>query len=253
MNRRHERIVEFIGVKSNASVQELADHFKVSLMTVRRDLKTLEQGGRLTRTHGGAILSRPGVVEFSFVERGERCAAEKRAIAAAAAAMIKSGSTVALDSGTTTLEVAKAMVGIGGITVLTSSLAIAAELYAHEGVETVLLGGSARRGSPDLTGWLTEENLRRFHVDFAIVGADGITRDGVYTTAIDLARICHSVLASGTTSILVVDHTKVGRPSFSRFAEVKEFDHIISDTGVPAKARRWLNSAAKNVIYVRAK
>lgn len=106
MNGRHDRIVEFVGARGEASVQELADRFGVSLMTVRRDLMLLEEGGRVTRTHGGAILTRPGVVAFSFQERGDRCAAEKRAIAEAAARMIKPGSTVALDSGTTTLEVA---------------------------------------------------------------------------------------------------------------------------------------------------
>ncbi|MBI5092060.1 MAG: DeoR/GlpR transcriptional regulator [Candidatus Hydrogenedentes bacterium] len=253
MNGRHDRIVDFIGAKGEASVQELANEFNVSLMTVRRDLMLLEQAGRVTRTHGGAILSRPGVVAFSFLERGERCAAEKQAIAGVIAAMIKPGSTVALDSGTTTLEVAKAMAGIEGATVLTSSLAIAAELYTREGLETVLLGGAARKGSPDLTGWLTEENLKRFHVDFAVVGADGVTREGAYTTAVDLARICQSVLASGTTSILAVDHSKIGRPSFSRFAELNAFDHIVTDTAVPAASRRWLKAAAKNVIYAKVK
>ena len=146
MNARHERIVAFLGGRGEASVQDLAEHFDVSLMTIRRDLALLERAGRLTRTHGGAVLSKPGVVEFAFVEKGERFAAEKRAIAREAARLVQPGMSVALDSGTTTLEVAKAIRSIDGITVLTSSLAIASVLYAQDNVELVLLGGTAGRG-----------------------------------------------------------------------------------------------------------
>ncbi|MDQ1258074.1 MAG: hypothetical protein QG656_2683 [Candidatus Hydrogenedentes bacterium] len=251
MNIRHSRIVDHIGAREEASVQELARRFGVSVMTIRRDLLLLEQAGRVTRTHGGAILSKPRIAEFAFVERGERYAEEKRAIARAAAARIEPGHTVALDSGTTTLEVAKTLAGIERLTVLTSSLAIASVLYAHENIETVLLGGTPRRGSPDLTGWLTEQNLRQFHVDHAIVGADGVIRDGAYTSAVDLSRICQAVLASGASSMLVADHSKIGRPSFSRYAGLDAFDLIVTDTGVPRAARRWLDQAAKKVVYAR--
>ena len=245
-------MVEYVAGEGGASVQDLARRFNVSAATVRRDLTMLERAGRLIRTHGGAILSKPGVVEFAFVERLDRHAEAKRAIGRKVAAMIEANSTLALDSGTTTLEVAKALVGIPGLTVLTSSLAIASVLYAHDTVEMVLLGGTGRRGSPDLTGWLTEENLKRFHVNYAIVGADGVTREGAYTRAVDLARICQCVLAAGETSILVADHSKIGVPSFSRYAALSQFNHVVTDASVPAGARRWLNRGAKNVVYARA-
>jgi DeoR/GlpR family transcriptional regulator of sugar metabolism len=237
---RLDRVVAHIGARGEVSVHALADHFKLSLMTVRRDLMQLEKAGRVTRTHGGAILSRPGVAEFTFVERGEQGLSEKQAIAAAVAALIPAGSTVALDNGTTTLAVAKAIAGIERLTVLTCSLAIASVLYSHDTITLVLLGGSARKGSPDLVGWLTEENLKSFHVDYAIVGADGITSEGAYTTAVDLARICQAILHAGAQSVLVADSSKVGRASFCRYAGLNEFDHVITDSGIPAAARKWL-------------
>ncbi|MFA6240607.1 MAG: DeoR/GlpR family DNA-binding transcription regulator [Candidatus Hydrogenedentales bacterium] len=252
MNMRHEQLIDYLSGKDEVSAQELADRFSVSLASIRRDLMLLDQSGRITRTHGGAILSRPGVVEFAFMERGNVNAREKRAIARAVAAMIEPGKSVALDSGTTTLEVAKAVAAIPGLTVLTSSLAIASVLYAHDAVETVLLGGTARRGSPDLTGWLTAENLKRFHVDYAIVGADGVTPEGVYTIALDLARLCEGVMEAGSTCVLVADHSKIGRPSFCRYAAVKQFDHVVTDNGVPAKERKWLKKLANEVTYVKA-
>jgi len=251
MNVRHDRIVEYVASRGETPAGELASRLGVSLATVRRDLALLERAGRLVRTHGGALLSKAGVVEFAFAERSERFSAEKRAIARKVASMVPPGATLALDSGTTTTEVAKALAGTKGLTVLTSSLAIASVLYARDDVDMVLLGGASRKGSPDLTGWLTEENLKRFHVDYAIVGADGVTRDGAYTRALDLARICQAVLAAGRTSILVVDNSKIGTPSFSRYATLKEFDCLVTDTGVPAAARRWLNRAGNQVLYVR--
>ncbi|MBX7254853.1 MAG: DeoR/GlpR family DNA-binding transcription regulator [Candidatus Hydrogenedentes bacterium] len=251
-NVRHGQIVGHLNGKGEVTAQELAEKFSVSLASIRRDLQQLEQVGSITRTHGGAILSKPGIVEFAFQERGNTNAPEKRAIARAVAAMIEPGSSVALDSGTTTLEVAKAIAGIPGLTVLTSSLAIASVLYAHDELETVLLGGTARRGSPDLTGWLTAENLTRFHVDYAIVGADGVTPDGVFTIALDLASVCEGVMQAGTQRILVVDHSKIGRRSFCRYAAVKQFDRIITDTGVRASERKWLKKLANDVLYVKA-
>jgi len=252
MNVRHEQIVDYLGGNGEVSAQDLADRFSVSLASIRRDLVLLDQAGRITRTHGGAILSKPSVVEFAFMERGNVNARQKRAIARAVAAMIEPGKSVALDSGTTTLEVAKALAGIPGLTVLTSSLAIASVLYAQDAIETVLLGGTARRGSPDLTGWLTAENLKRFHVDYAIVGADGVTPEGVYTIALDLARVCEGVMETGSTCMLVADHSKIGRPSFCRYATVKQIDHVVTDNGVPGKERKWLNKLANDVTYVKA-
>ncbi len=251
MNARHERIVAFLGGRGEASVQDLAEHFDVSLMTIRRDLALLERAGRLTRTHGGAVLSKPGVVEFAFVEKGERFAAEKRAIAREAARLVQPGMSVALDSGTTTLEVAKAIRSIDGITVLTSSLAIASVLYAQDNVELVLLGGTARKGSPDLTGWLTEENLKQFKVDLAIVGADGVTPDGAYTKAVDLTRVCQAVMAAGQRTILVLDHSKLGKTSFARFTTLNRIDHLITDAGAASPTRKWLSKAVSNITYAK--
>ena len=251
LNVRHDQLVEYVSAKGRASVEELARRFRVSLATVRRDLIILERAGRLNRTHGGAIPSRTGVIEFAFSERGELYSKEKQAIGREVAEMIERGSTVALDSGTTTLEVAKALGGVEGLTVLTSSLAIASVLYGRRDVELVLLGGTAREDSPDLTGWLTEENLKRFLVDYAVVGADGVTGNGVYTRAMDLARICQAVLSAGRKSILVADHSKMGTRSFSRYASLSQFDQVVTDTGVSSATRKWLSRAARDVVYVK--
>jgi len=247
---RHEEIVEALNLHGGASAEELAERFGVSLVTMRRDLRHLEESGRIRRTHGGARLSKTSVVEFAYVERGSRNAVEKRAIARELANMIPPESTVAFDSGTTTLEVARAIVDIQGLTVVTNSLAIASVLYAQESIETILVGGTARRKSPDLTGRLTTENLKRFRVDYAVLGADGVNEEGVYTNAVDVGQVCEAVLAAGTKAILLADNSKINRPAFYRYAQVTDFDLIITDEGVTADQRNWLDEAAESVTYV---
>ena len=252
-NPRHKAILDILASGGDTSVQDLAGRFGVSLMTIRRDLALLEREGELTRTHGGAVLSKAGVVEFAFEARAKEHAAEKRAIGEAVASMIRPGMAISLDTGSTTLEVARATVlALGNrdpLTVLTSSLVIASALYAHDNVDLVLLGGTARKGSPDLTGWLTEENLKRFRVDLAVLGADGLTQDGAFTTDVNVARVSQAMAAGAQRTVLAADHSKFEKTAFVCFAPWTKFTHVVTDDQVPPPVRRWLNKAVKHVVY----
>lgn len=249
MKSRHERILEKITAEGEVSVQALAESFGVSVMTIRRDLAELEAGGELTRTHGGAVLSHPGIVEFAFKKKADQHADEKRAIAQEAAQLIESGMTITLDTGTTTLEVAKAIAGVPDLTVLTSSLAIASVLYGRPNIALVLAGGSVRTGSPDLSGWLTEENLKRFRVDIACIGADGADREGVSTTDVNVARVSQAMIASAQESVLVADHTKFEKPAFVRFASWSDINRVVTGIALPLETCAWLENAVQTVTY----
>lgn len=249
MNVRQRQILELLTKNGEVFVQELADKLNVATMTIRRDLDALEHEGSLIRTHGGAVLSNASIVEFAFLKKGEERNAEKRAIASRVAALLEPGMTVALDTGTTCLEVAKALKGISNLTVLTSSLAIASALYACENISLVLLGGKARKGNPDLTGWLTEENLKHFRVDVAVLGADGADRGGAYTTDDAVARVSQGMIAAASTAVLAADFSKFDRTSFLRYAAWPDFDHVITDTNLPYDTRQWLQQEAKRVTY----
>ncbi len=249
MNTRQAEILEIIRIQGQVTVLNLADHFEVSPMTIRRDMLLLEQEGELTRTHGGAVLSQMGVVEFAFKEKAKTCSNEKKAIAEKIAPMLEPGMKILLDTGTTTLEVAKAISGMRGLTVLTPSLAIASVLYANEDMELVILGGTARKGNPDLTGWLTEENIKEFRVDLAIVGADGVNQEGLYTSDGNIARVVQLMLSCAQHSICAIDHTKFERTSFVKCASWKDIDHLVTDSGVPQSTRRWLKKKVKTITY----
>jgi DeoR/GlpR family transcriptional regulator of sugar metabolism len=249
MNKRQEDILDLLSVEGEVSVRELAERFAVTSTTVRRDLDLLQREGRLVRTHGSASLSRSGVVQFAFREKGRRQLAEKRAIAAAMAPAIESGMTVALDTGTTTLEVAKLIGNLPKLTVLTTSLPIASALHSNENVELILLGGMVRRNDPDLSGPLTEQNLRQFKVDLAVLGADAVMRDGVYTMDVGIARGTQAMMQCAARRFLCVDHTKFSARALYRYAEWGEFTGIISDDAVPAATREWLEEQASSVTY----
>ncbi|MCP4641375.1 MAG: DeoR/GlpR transcriptional regulator [bacterium] len=250
MTGRLNKILDILTAEGEISVQELAERFDVSTMTVRRDLATLERDGILTRTHGGAVLSRAGVIEFSFKEQERRMAPEKRAIAKAVAPLVKPGMAVTLDTGTTTLEVARAISGIKNLTVLTSSLAIASTLYPHDNIELVLLGGTVRRGNPDLSGWMTEDNLKQFKSDLAILGADGADSDGVYTTDPSIARVSQSMMAGARQRVLVVDHSKFAQSAFVKCADWSEVNRVVTDSGIASRDRQWLKRSVKELTVV---
>jgi DeoR/GlpR family transcriptional regulator of sugar metabolism len=247
---RQQRIREALQDGKERSVAELATKFEVSAMTIRRDLAELEELGEVVRTHGGAVLSRPSVIEFRFQQRGQDRSAAKRAIANAALALLKPGLSLTLDTGTTTLELAKQLATISHLKVLTSSLAAASVLYGHDHLELVLLGGMARKGHPDLYGELTEDNVRRFRVDIAFLGADALLADGLYTGDANVARVSKAIIAGAQRRILLADSSKFSRQAFRRFATWPEVSAVITDDELPESARAWLSKVVPELHLV---
>jgi len=228
------------------SVSDLAAHFAVTHMTIRRDLELLEAQDLVVRTHGGALMSRPAVVEFAFTERSRTNLAQKRAIGLHCASYVKPGMRLIMDTGTTTLEVARAISGLRNITVLTSSLPIAAALYHVDDINVILLGGTVRKSEPNLSGPLTEDNLKRFHADLAILGADALCTAGAYTTDLEVANVSRCMIEAAAESILVADSEKFRRDSFVKFAEWQEISRLITDPAITPEDRQNLESIAVN-------
>jgi DeoR/GlpR family transcriptional regulator of sugar metabolism len=247
---RAQEILDLLARHPEVGVIELTERFRVTAMTIRRDLDALERAGKITRTHGGAILTAPSVVAFEFNERRQTNLREKEALARAAAQWVEPGMTVILDTGTTTLAVAHALAGLRKLKVLTSSLAIASALYAREGLELVLLGGQVSKNSPDLSGPLTEDNLRAFRAELAFVGADALDAGGLYTSSQEIARVSRAILASAKQTVLVADSSKLGRTSFARFADWEMIDRVVMDDGLATHDLKWLKKAVAHVNLV---
>ncbi|MFH1708225.1 MAG: DeoR/GlpR family DNA-binding transcription regulator [Planctomycetota bacterium] len=251
MNPRQAEIVDLLARGGAVAVQELAGRFGVSSMTVRRDLDALEHEGAVVRTHGGAMLTRTRTVEFAFAARAERRGPAKRAIAAEVRRSIRPGMSVCLDTGTTTMEVARAIAGLRGIKVLTASLAVSAVLYAQDGIELVMLGGVARKGSPDLYGEITEENVKRFRVNLAVIGADAASAEGIFAADQTMNRVTRAMIAAADEVMLVIDSSKFGGTAFRKYADWDEIDTVVTDDEAPVAVRKWLNRCAGKVRYVQ--
>jgi DeoR/GlpR family transcriptional regulator of sugar metabolism len=231
--QRLEAIRQELLRADEVSIDDLAGRCGVSGMTVRRDLELLESRGDAIRTHGGAALAKRLTFEFSFRQKQNRNSRQKRCIARQAAGHIKDGQVLILDTGTTTLEIARQLMGRRNVTVITTSLAIVSALQYAAGVRTVLLGGFLRGGSPDLHGPLTEQNIDMFRADIGFMGADAVDLDGnTYADDLQVVNLDRKMAASAARVIVVADSSKFGSHGMCRILGPDDYDSIVCDAGL---------------------
>lgn len=229
---RREAILRLLEERTKILVPELCEYFKVSPATIRGDLRDLEAGGRLKRAHGGAVpVGKASFEPTSRLKEVERVA-EKRRIAGQAAGLVEDGDTIVLDTGTTTLELAKCLAGRTDLTVVTNDLDIAAFLERASGISLVMTGGTIRRGFHCVTGPVTLAGLRDLNVDKAFLAANAYSLDRGFTTPnIEHAEVKRSMLAIAAECIMLMDSAKIGRTAFVKFADIADIDRLITDNG----------------------
>ncbi len=240
---RQKKIIAVITESGEGSITDFAQQFSVSEMTIRRDLDQLAEQGRVIRTHGGATLAGQVSFEFSFLKRQKQNQAEKEAIARKAAELVQDGQSIMLDSGTTTLAVARALRSKKGLTVITTSLPIASELQYQEEIRVLLLGGYVRSGAPDMEGALTESNLEQLRADIAFLGADGIDRKGyAYNASLAVGRMLTKMAASANEVYVIADQSKLGHTALTRYGHIAKWGGLITsrsaDKALLASLRR---------------
>ncbi|MFA9478473.1 DeoR/GlpR family DNA-binding transcription regulator [Phycisphaerales bacterium AB-hyl4] len=246
---RRSRILEKLEVAGEQTVEQLAEAFAVSGMTIRRDLQDLANDGRVLRTHGGAAPAARISFEFRFLERAQQQTQAKEAIADVAVGLIQPGQSVLLDSSTTTLAIARRLKTLGQFTVITTSLPIASELFAAEHITTILLGGQLRHDSPDMVGSITLQNLETLRADIAFIGADAIDDAGyVYNVSPDVGGMLARMATAAATAYSVADHTKVGRQELMRFAHLRDWAGLITDNNLNTQQRDNLTNAGVRVL-----
>jgi DeoR/GlpR family transcriptional regulator of sugar metabolism len=248
---RQARIRKCFAEQPGVSISHLARTFGVSGMTIRRDLAVLEGKAQIQRTHGGAMLTERMILEFDYREQRELNRPAKRAIAAKARELIEPGQRLILDTGTTTLELAALLKDGIDLTIVTPSLAVASELQHAPGVEVILLGGVIRRGSPDLTGPVTEHCLELFAADLAFQGADAIGADGsIYNSDLRLACVDKLMRRVAERSCVLADHTKIGGTALARSGSLADVDVFITDRGAPAALLKRFAKLGVEVVTV---
>lgn len=230
---RHEQILYALEATGRVSISELETRLGVTPVTIREDLKFLENRGFLTRTRGGA-LARPGSgVEKAVELTAMANRAEKKAIGAHAASLIQNGQTVIIDVGSTTTALAKALSPeLNGVVVITSGLNIALGLESLPGVSVMVTGGTLRPLQHSLVAPMGTLLLDKLQADIAFIGCNGVDPERGFTnTNIAEAEIKQAMLQSADRTVFLADHDKIGNVASAFVADIESADLLVTDSG----------------------
>jgi DeoR family transcriptional regulator of aga operon len=248
---RRERIVALLREQNSVQIHSLAGMFGVSTQTLRKDLNFLDAKGVCTRSPGGALL-RLGALsptEEAIDVRRKRYADEKVRIGRAAAALIGAGESVLLDSGTTTLQVARHLNTADPLVVVTNDVGIMNELAARESVQLVFLGGTLRRKNLSFYGTQTERALEGLHVDKLFLAADGFDTGKGITTHYEPEALLNRVMCRAAREIIAVaDSSKFGRVCLHQILEPRGISRLVTDSGISIETRDELARIGVEVI-----
>jgi DeoR family glycerol-3-phosphate regulon repressor len=230
---RQSQIVELVRQEGYVTVETLAERFQVTPQTIRRDISLLQDRALLRRFHGG--VTAPGSVEnFAYSTRQVLCLDEKRRIARLAARQVPDNASLFLNIGTTTEEVARALLGHRGLRVITNNINVANILYSNASCEVIVAGGVIRARDGGIVGEATLDFVRQFKVDVGIIGISGIDQDG---TLLDYdyreVRVARAIIDNSRQVFLVADHTKFGRNAMVRLASIGEVHALFTDREPP--------------------
>jgi DeoR/GlpR family transcriptional regulator of sugar metabolism len=232
MKTTHRRsvIVSQLAERGEVTIADLATALDVSEMTIRRDLELLEMEGIARRVRRGAISTVSRSHEPTFAMRATRALEAKRAIGRAAAALIQEGETAFVDVGTTTLELARHLAKLRRLTVVTSSIRVAAELGQSVEISVIVTGGTLRHDELSLVGPPAEDPFAELNCDVAFLGVAGVdARKGITEDNIDDTRIKRPALASARRCIVLADRSKIGRIAFASVAPLSAVDTLVTD------------------------
>jgi DeoR/GlpR family transcriptional regulator of sugar metabolism len=244
---RRKLVLEMVSNKGVAALEDLAREINVSQSTLRRDLNYWHQQGVLKRTHGGAIYLGDSSGLPALEERMGRQTEEKRAIARAAAARIRDGDAILLDGGTTTLEVARLLVG-RPLQIVTNSLPIANLFASDRETDLVVLGGYVYPKTGVALGPMTVKAMEDIHVRQAILSCGGITAKGLFNSNLLLVETERRMLRCADEVVVVADHSKVGRQALAFLCEPSAVDTLIVDAAINDEQRRLVEEAGVRLI-----
>lgn len=231
---RQSRIVRLITERRTVSIVELCALFGVSDMTIRRDLRRLEERGILQRTHGGAELLKQPPGDLPYYAREHEQVQEKEAIARLAASLIEDGETIVLDAGTTVASLARLLVHKRDLTVITNSVHVVNELIGSNGVTVISTGGTLWAPTISMVGPLAVSALRRFTADKAFLATPAISLEaGMTNSNLYEAEVKATMIEIARERTLLVDHTKFGRTSYAVVAPLSALNRLITDEGTP--------------------
>ena len=250
LNRRQQAMLNLVQERGFVSVEGLAQHFRVTAQTIRRDINDLCSLGLLRRYHGGAGL--PSSVEnVAYQARQILHPEAKDRIGAAIAARIPNQASLYITLGTTAEAVARSLRDHRGLRVITNNLNVAGILAENPGCEVIISGGVVRHRDRGITGEATIDFMKQFKVDYAVMGISGIEPDG---TLLDFdyreVRVLQVIMSHARSVLLGADHSKFGRNALVRVADLSEVDELYTDGEPPLALRRQLQETDTQLVIV---
>ncbi|MCR1842805.1 DeoR/GlpR family DNA-binding transcription regulator [Murimonas intestini] len=240
---RRKEILELLERQNKVLVPELCELFNVSPATIRTDLRILDSEGVLKRTHGGAVnLSKAAYEPTSDLKLSQK-SEEKKRIAEYAIQLIENSDTIALDTGTTTLELAKLLPSKHGLTVITNDITIAIYLEQNSDANVIVLGGPLRRGFNCTAGSLAVKMMEPFNVDKAFLASNAFSFEaGFSTPSIEQAEVKQAMIRSASEVNMLIDSSKFDCIAFYRFASLDDIHQLVTDNSLSAEDRDTLRT-----------
>ncbi|MFI0429299.1 DeoR/GlpR family DNA-binding transcription regulator [Mariniflexile sp. HMF6888] len=248
-NKRREKIIELIQEDGSAKVIDLAKIFKVTEVTIRQDLEKLEKQGLILREHGGAFLKniKDHVRSFSLLQQENL--EKKETIALKCLEFIESGDTIILDSGSTTTEIAKKLIGYKNLTVITNALNIALMLGTESGIEVIMTGGEFKPPTLSLTGQKAADFFKGLNVQKLFLATAGISlKAGLTYPSISDLVVKRAMIEAADITYLVADSTKIGKSALASLGALSLIDYIITDSGMEEKDKQVFKNHEIEVI-----
>jgi DeoR family fructose operon transcriptional repressor len=247
---RHDTIRRATEVDGRVSIADLKDRLGVTEVTIREDLKFLESAKVLKRIRGGAVVRRNGAIEMPLEQTSTTNHAEKMAIGAYAASLVKNGQTIIIDVGGTTTELANSLSAeLLRVVVITNGLNIALGLESLPGISVIVTGGTLRPLQHSLVAPMGTILIEKLKADVAFLGCNGVDPARGFTNAnIAEAEIKQAMVQSAERVVFLADHDKIGAVASAFVGDISCADLLITDTGADPPALANLRSEGLNVV-----
>lgn len=249
--KRRKDILEQLEKHKSVNITELSELLDVSSMTIRRDLNLFAEQGIVTLVHGGAVLNRGAAIIHNMPFKEEILREEKNRIASFCANLVNEGSSIFIDCGSTTKEIAETILQKKNIVVMTNSLPVSNILSTAKNIKLIMLPGVFREKNQGFFGQMTSEFVSNFKIDILFLGAEGLDiNQGATSPDIVDAETKRSLVKQATKVVLVIDHTKLGVSSFMTVATLKEIDTIVTDKDANSELIEELRNQGVEVFLV---
>jgi DeoR/GlpR family transcriptional regulator of sugar metabolism len=245
LNKRQKRILEIIGNDNQTSVNTLSEVLGVSSVTIRQDLNHLEAEGLLKRIHGGAVLKDGDDLDNRLGKNYEK----KLRIAKKVASLVKEGETLLIESGSVNVLLARELVKIKRVTIMTTNLYIARQFRKNEQANIVILGGIYQHDSETMVGKITKACIDQVNIDKAFIGIDGYTPEsGFMLRDLFRAEISSYIIQKSRDVYIMSDSSKFGRTELTNICYPSDIQHIATDDDLNTEFREEFEKAGINLI-----